>query len=290
MKLYSVEIPLDILTKEQRNIITGELGRYNVVADILEKNNKQKQALLQRCRGLFFQNLNDEQLRENVRKGNINLEISWLIVMCWSRENKNGELGFPLYEFTKVSVANKIDNSKISSIAGMFSSYMHDYERSNLEYGCNDQQDKYSLSLDTWKILFEPNKINEGLPLFDNLPVFVFPRSMSINSETTIYMHKLGFQEGNYSIKGKEIRCFYQDGNNPLEINLLQSAILSTGLVLVEITRPDLYKGSKYIGEFNRHNFTKDVKIQQEDRVLGWLKLQKLEKNHGVIEPKIAYL
>ncbi|NEO51043.1 MAG: hypothetical protein F6K55_45990 [Moorea sp. SIO4A3] len=276
VKLYSVEVPLDILTKEHRKKITGDLGRYNAVADILEKTTEQKKAFLERCRGLFFQNLHDEQLIKDVRLGNITLDIAWLVVICFSEQNNNGKPGFPLYEFTKVSVANNTDNFKLSSIAGMFSTYMHDYDRSNIEHAGNDQQDKYSLSLDMWKILFEPHQINDGLPLFDNLPVFVFPRSLSTNSETTVYMNKLGFQEKNYTINGEEIRCFYEDGNNPLENPLLKSAILSTGLVLVEITRSDLYKGSKYIGKFNRQNFSKEVKLQQEITVLKWLNSNKL--------------
>ncbi len=275
MRLYSVEVSLNILTKKYRNQITGDLGRYNVVADLLEKTTYQKKAFLKRCKSLFLQNLNSQGLRENVRSGNINLDISWLVVMCCSEENSDGSPGFPLYEFTTVSITNQPEEIRLCSIAGMFSTYMHDYDRRYIENYRNDQNDQYSLSLALWKILFEPHQFNEGFPLFDHLPVFVFPKSLSKNSQTTVYMKKLGFHERNYNINGQEVRCFHEEGNNPLENPVLKSAILSTGLVLVEMTRPDLYKGSQQIGVFNRENFTKNVKRQQEMIVLEWLNINK---------------
>jgi hypothetical protein len=159
-------------------------------------------------------------------------------------------------------------------IAGMFSTYMHDHHRNNIEYARDDEKagEKYNLSSDLWRMLFEPNNSNKGVPLFENKPVFVFPKSTSSKSETSVYMSKLGFCEKNYDINGTKVRCFYEDINNHWENPILKSAILSVGLVLVEITRPDLYKGSKYVGEFNRKKFTENTKIVQKNRVSGWLR------------------
>ena len=270
MKLYSVEVSLDILTKEARNRITGNLGRYNVVADLLEKTLEQRKIFLKRCRQLFFDNLNEYQIRENSKSEKLNLDISWLVVMCCTEEDNDNEIGFPLYEFTKVSIENKTGHRKFSSIAGMFSTYMHDYDRRSIEGFANP--DKYLLSSEMWKILFDPNSINEYSPLLDNFPVFVFPKRTSKESETAIYMSRLGFCEKEYTVKGKKVRCFYENKNNPLKNPILKSAILSVGLVLVELTRPDLYKGSEFIGEFNRDNFTEAIKLEQENRILEWLK------------------
>ena len=35
IELYTVEVLLNILTKEYRNKILGELGRFNVISDLL---------------------------------------------------------------------------------------------------------------------------------------------------------------------------------------------------------------------------------------------------------------
>jgi hypothetical protein len=279
MSVYSVEVPLNILIKEDRNRILGNLGRFNVVSDLLEKTADQRNAFLQRCRGLFFQNLNNKEIRKNVRLGNISLDVSWLAVMyCFEKETFNSfnskDPGFPLYEFTKIYVTDSRNNIQLSMIAGMFSTYMHDYYRNNIECARDNEKagEKYNLASDLWRMLFEPNNLNKGIPLLEGKPVFIFPKSTSKKSETSVYMSSLGFCEKNYDINGTTVRCFHEDINKHLENSILKAAILSVGLVLVEITRPDLYKGSKYIGEFNYKKFTENTKIVQKNRVSEWLR------------------
>lgn len=236
MKIYCKKINLKHLDSSFLNSFCAYKGRYDIVADLVEKCKVEDFISLA---NLNFKNLGHEE--------KIDIYLSVVFFKC-------GKEALPVFSFLEFKI---LKNKKIiNSCKGiMFSTYVHDIDRDAL----HDASLKFnSLSVDLWNLLFENR-------LFEKDFIFVFPESKSKVSRTDAYMRNLDFDL--IKLKNEKYRIFFME-KSPVDQVVVMDAVKSISDVIL-----DMMKG-KGIGSFNFKKLN-DLKEIQKNRFIYWLSFYK---------------
>ena len=139
--IFFKKVKLKKINKNFINSFYNKKNRYEIITDLVEKN-KIKEFL-------NFCNFNFKSLGYDEK-----IEIYLNVVFF-----KKNKINLPVFNFLSFDVLNK--NKVINSCKGiMFSTYIHDLDRSMLESNCFKMN---HLSLCIWNKLFENLKKGSGL-------------------------------------------------------------------------------------------------------------------------------
>lgn len=279
LHFYTKKVPLDGLTYLKLFNLCNESCRYNCMTDLTLKGDSQIHTFINRANQLYQKKLKIEGGTDSIIKKS---QIKIYLDIVFGKEYFEPECsGFPWYEFLSFNILEEVQ-VKSSGLGVMLSSYLHDFDREQIEKHTLGEND-IGLSILFWKSLFDETYFNGGFPpLKGQTPVFIFPcqtEGNTVRSSTNDYMKYLGLEmDVGYTLDNTPLRIFYQSTHPKLVDRNLYFAFLAIGQVCLEMTRPDIYGGNSELLPFNRDKFTPEVKRQQKQRAIEWL------TNHGLLD------